>query len=93
MFQCSRGPCAGCNKTGLMPADAAIWVELVGKNPPALDWHHAQGHAAALNLAEDAHLSHYCEFVDALCMKHPAAKGCTDDGTLAIVPIYTPNLD
>jgi hypothetical protein len=21
-------------------------------------------------------------------MKHPAAKGCTDDGTLAIVPIY-----
>jgi uncharacterized protein (DUF779 family) len=21
-------------------------------------------------------------------MKHPAAKGCTDDGTLAIVPMY-----
>jgi hypothetical protein len=26
-------------------------------------------------------------------VKHPAAKGCTDDGTLAIVPIYIPNLD
>jgi hypothetical protein len=21
-------------------------------------------------------------------VKHPAAKGCTDDGTLAIIPIY-----
>jgi hypothetical protein len=29
-----------------------------------------------------------------LCsVKHPAAKGCTDDGTLAIVPIYIPTLD
>jgi hypothetical protein len=26
-------------------------------------------------------------------VKHPVAKGCTDDGTLAIVPIYIPNLD
>jgi hypothetical protein len=26
-------------------------------------------------------------------VKHPGAKGCTDDGTLAIVPIYIPNLD
>jgi hypothetical protein len=26
-------------------------------------------------------------------MKHPVAKGCTDDGTLAIVPIYIPILD
>jgi hypothetical protein len=26
-------------------------------------------------------------------MKHPAAKGCTDDDTLAIVPIYKPILD
>jgi hypothetical protein len=26
-------------------------------------------------------------------VKHPAAKGCTDDGTLAIIPIYIPNLD
>jgi hypothetical protein len=26
-------------------------------------------------------------------VKHPAAKGCTDDGTLAIVPIYIPDLD
>jgi hypothetical protein len=28
-------------------------------------------------------------------LKHPAAKGCTDDGTLAIVPIsiYIPILD
>jgi hypothetical protein len=23
-----------------------------------------------------------------LRLKHPAAKGCTDDGTLAIVPVY-----
>jgi hypothetical protein len=26
-------------------------------------------------------------------VKHPAAKGCTDDDTLAIVPIYIPILD
>jgi hypothetical protein len=26
-------------------------------------------------------------------LKHPATKGCTDDGTLAIVPIYIPILD
>jgi hypothetical protein len=26
-------------------------------------------------------------------LKHPAAKGCTDDDTLAIVPIYIPILD
>jgi hypothetical protein len=26
-------------------------------------------------------------------LKHPVAKGCTDDGTLAIVPIYIPILD
>jgi hypothetical protein len=26
-------------------------------------------------------------------VKHPVAKGCTDDGTLAIIPIYIPILD
>jgi hypothetical protein len=26
-------------------------------------------------------------------VKHPSAKGCTDDGTLAIVPVYIPILD
>jgi hypothetical protein len=30
---------------------------------------------------------------DADKLKHPAAKGCTDDDTLAIVPIYIPILD
>jgi hypothetical protein len=32
-------------------------------------------------------------FVARHLVKHPAAKGCTDDGTLAIVPIYIPILD
>jgi hypothetical protein len=34
-----------------------------------------------------------CALVQVLVLKHPAAKGCTDDDTLAIVPIYIPILD
>jgi hypothetical protein len=36
----------------------------------------------------DAHLTSISK-KEILCyVKHPAAKGCTDDGTLVILPIY-----
>jgi hypothetical protein len=67
-------------------------------------WHQRFGHLSYDTLAQIAkHESAkglpvsekaFCSMAAQVCdVKHPAAKGCTDDDTLAIVPIYIPILD